>query len=80
MTKKNVLFDPKKNYIIRADKVFEFGEFALKYPHHRESLKNCCKRKQGEYISNYGNKTIYESVTLLTVIGNIHENPELLKH
>ena len=45
MTKKNVLFDPKKNYIIRADKVFEFGEFALKYPHHRESLKNCCKRK-----------------------------------
>lgn len=63
---------------LRTHVVFGYGEFSLKYPHHTESLKSCCKRHQGEYIPNYGNKTIYENETLLTVIGNIHENPELL--
>ena len=33
---------------------------------------------QGDYISNAGNVTIYDDC-FLEVIGNIHENPEVLK-
>jgi uncharacterized phage protein (TIGR01671 family) len=35
-------------------------------------------KKQGKYISNYGNLTIYDESPIFEVIGNIYENPELL--
>jgi len=56
---------------------FEYGQFVI-YRIEPRALVKWCKSSKGEHVSNYGNKTIIENVTVLTVIGNIYENPELL--
>jgi uncharacterized phage protein (TIGR01671 family) len=58
---------------------YENGRFVLKiYPGSRGMTK-WCKIELGKYVPNYGNRTIIHNETYLTVIGNIYENPELLK-
>lgn len=52
----------------RSIVVFEFGEFALKYPTHNDPLKSWCIKTNGDYIPNYGVKEIFENKTFLTVI------------
>lgn len=37
-----------------------------------------CEVEKIEYISNYGEHEILSDITELTVIGNIHQNPDLL--
>jgi len=57
---------------------YEHGRFVLnKYPWPQD-IVDWCKKKEGEYIPNEGNRTIVEDDTVLEVIGNIYENPELL--
>ena len=58
---------------------YENGRFVLKiYPGSR-GITKWCKIELGKYVPNYGNRTIIHNETYLTVIGNIYENPELLK-
>lgn len=42
------------------------------------TIENWVKRTEGKYVSNYGNIKDWGDC-VLTVIGNIHQNPELLK-
>ena len=42
------------------------------------AIENWIKRTEGKYVSNYGNIKEWGDC-VLTVIGNIHQNPELLK-
>jgi len=58
---------------------FENGQFVeLKSPESR-SLVNWCKSEEGKYIPNYGNLNIVKNETVLEIIGNIWEHPDLLK-
>jgi len=61
--------------------VFAQGAFMLHMNFEPEprSMLRMIERNKGEYVSNYGNTTIYSDKTLFEVIGNIWENPELLK-
>ena len=43
-----------------------------------DELSVWCNRGESKYVSNVGNVTEILDTTLLTVIGNIHQNPELL--
>lgn len=58
---------------------FENGQFVTLNKPESRPLNNWCNREQGEYISNYGHRTIIDKTTVLEVIGNIHEHPHLLK-
>jgi uncharacterized phage protein (TIGR01671 family) len=58
---------------------FEYGRFVLIGGIESQNITYWCKSEKGEYVSNYGNVTILYDETLLNVIGNIYENPELLK-
>lgn len=63
----------------RASVGFKNGSFVLVYPKtDNVPLIKWCKQKQGNYVPNYGNKTVIENTTIVTIIGNIYENPELL--
>lgn len=62
----------------RAKVGFENGQFVL-YRVEPQPLIGWCKKEKGEYVPNYGNKTIISNETVLKVIGNVMENPELLK-
>lgn len=64
---------------LRAMVVFEYGEFGLKYPNHTTSLKSTLNSTKGKYIPNYGNPTIYENNSFCKIIGNIHEDANLLQ-
>jgi uncharacterized phage protein (TIGR01671 family) len=55
---------------------FEHGQFVL-YRREPQALVDWCEKEQGEYVSNYGNLTVVKDKTVLEVIGNIYENPEL---
>ena len=57
---------------------FENGQFVL-YRTEAQPITNWCKREEGEYVSNYGNKTIIQNITILEVIGNLYETPNLLQ-
>ncbi len=60
---------------------FENGEFCIysnEFKVEKTSIKNTLKQSNGEYISNHGNVTVYGDC-VLSVIGNIHKNPELLE-
>lgn len=67
-------YDPNTVYPV----VFEKGEFALKRPEFNQSLIDWLKKEKGEYIPNFGNRTIITDKFVGEVIGNIYENPELL--
>lgn len=62
---------------LRTFVIFENGEFALKRDRANTPLSEWIRKENGEYLSNIGNKIIYKEF-LGTVIGNIHQNPELL--
>lgn len=57
---------------------FENGQFVI-YRTEPQALVEWCKKEKGEYVSNYGNLTIVSDTTILEIIGNVYENPELLK-
>lgn len=58
---------------------FENGQFVLLRKPESQPLTYWCKKTKGKYVSNYGNPTIIEDSTVVEVVGNIWENPELLK-
>jgi uncharacterized phage protein (TIGR01671 family) len=64
-----------------SDVIFERGCFQVwgnELKPERINIENWIERTEGEYKSNYGN--VYKwGGCVLTVIGNIYENPELLK-
>ena len=68
----------------KAKVFFNYGCFWLEYfdkgefPVPQEIL-SWVKRTKGDYISNYGNPVIFENKTILTTIGNIYKNENLLK-
>jgi uncharacterized phage protein (TIGR01671 family) len=56
--------------------IFEHGCFGYRrYDFH--PLMNWCEKTDGAYVPNFGNLTIIGNSTV-NVIGNIHEDPELL--
>jgi uncharacterized phage protein (TIGR01671 family) len=57
---------------------FESGQFVI-YRIEPQGLIEWCEKEKGEYVSNYGNRTIVKDKTVVEIIGNIYENPELLK-
>lgn len=57
---------------------FKNGCFGFETETSFYSIDNYIPRKNGEYICNRGNKLIYSDFVMMKVIGNIHENPELL--
>lgn len=61
--------------------IYERGSFMVKQNYKPEPIvfDRYFVKKQGEYVSNYGNLTVYENSPIFEVIGNIYENPELLK-
>jgi hypothetical protein len=67
-------YDPETIYEV----IFEHGEFALKRPLFNQPLKAWLKKEKGEYIPNYGNRTIIKEDFIGEVIGNIYEHPDLL--
>jgi uncharacterized phage protein (TIGR01671 family) len=69
-------YDPQTVFAV----VFNNGEFSLKRPEFNQPLSSWLKKEQGEYISNFGNRTIITDEFLGEVIGNIYENPELVKY
>ncbi len=58
--------------------LFEFGQFVINTPYSSTPLSSWCNRSESTYIPNYGKKVILQTGTLVTVVGNIYENPELL--
>ena len=68
-------YDPNEVYPI----VFENGEFALKRYEFNQSLLDWLEKEEGEYICNWGNRTIITDKFIGEVIGNKWENPELLE-
>jgi uncharacterized phage protein (TIGR01671 family) len=64
----------------RGKVVFAHGAFMLHMNFEPEArpMTSWIQRAKGNYVSNYGNTTIYDDKTLFEVIGNIYENPELL--
>ena len=68
----------------KAKVFFDFGCFWIEYNDKSEHpvpqlLLNWIERKKGEYICNFGNPTIYRNQARVEVIGNIFQNPKLLK-
>lgn len=59
--------------------VFENGGFKLTHYGSNEDISYWQERGQTRYVANYGNVTELLPHTKLTIIGNIYENPELLK-
>lgn len=53
---------------------FQYGQFVVVggSPEPR-GLVGWCQKSRGEYIPNYGNRTIIEDTTTLTFIGTIHD-------
>ena len=64
-----------------SDVIFERGCFQVwcnELKPERHNIENWIERTEGEYKSNYGNVNKWGDC-VLTVIGNIYENPELIK-
>ena len=57
---------------------FAHGQFVI-YRTEPQPLIAWCHSTKGEYVPNYGNKTNIEDKTVLEVIGNIYENPDLIE-
>lgn len=56
---------------------FGHGRFTIKDKNEDMQLSDWCEKSKGEYISNYGNPTVFKESTVLEIIGNIYENPDL---
>jgi uncharacterized phage protein (TIGR01671 family) len=65
----------------RGKVVFAQGQFMLHMNFQPEprSMLGMIERKEGAYVSNYGNTTVYSDKTIFEVIGNIYENGDLLE-
>ena len=64
-----------------SDVIFERGCFQVwcnELKPERHNIESWIERTEGEYKSNYGNINKWGDC-VLTVIGNIYENPELIK-
>ena len=57
---------------------FEHGQFVV-FMVEARPLIDWCEKRDGEYVSNYGNLTLVSDTTVLEVIGNIYVNSELLE-
>lgn len=57
---------------------FKNGCFGFETKTSFYTIDNYIPREDGEYICNHGNKLIYSDFALIKVVGNIHENPELI--
>lgn len=60
--------------------IFNYGSFGYMTEGGKvfNTLNQWCKRGEKDYIPNYGEHFPLLNDTLLTVIGNVYENPELL--
>lgn len=67
-------YDPEKIYRV----VFKDWKFGLKREYDHSMLRNRAGKSEGEYIPNRGRTEIYSDWIVWEVIGNVHENPELL--
>jgi len=64
-----------------AEVSFKNGMFVEKTSGKKDNipLRKWCEKEKGEYIANYGKPTIREAKTVLKVIGNVFEDPDLIK-
>ena len=61
------------------DIIFKLGNFSLNTKPEPQRMSEWCHSDESEYVPNYGNVIKYLEFTYLEVIGNVYENPKLLK-
>jgi uncharacterized phage protein (TIGR01671 family) len=67
--------DPGPRYIVKCQQ----GMFCINTGFVLKPLCDFIKMVEGEYVCNHGVKMVYDGNCLFKVIGNIHDNPELLE-